>query len=180
VSNRTLRNIRQAVPATDLNEPAFASSPRPHWAKARDGSSYVHVYLYPRTLDELRKHCLDFGEAVVANVRWSCVLRWLMSSPEEADLRNPYTVAQTATLLMRDFDRVRLGMPRHDGATWDPPAIDFLSPEVRQEAELVAAETAADWANAGKPYLGESVIKTTYRHVVSCPAFTDKYIKDKE
>jgi hypothetical protein len=180
VTNRTLRNFRKEAPETDRNEPALVHTANPHWATARDVTAYVHIYLYPRTLDELRKHCREFGEAAVVDLQWSCVLRWLMSSPHEADLRNPYPVAQTATALVRDHDRVRLGMPRHDGTAWDPPALDFLRPHVRQEAELVAAETAADWAKIGKPYLGEGIIKGAYTHLVACPAFTDNCIKEQE
>jgi hypothetical protein len=78
---------------------------------------------------------------------------------------------------MQGHDRARLGLPRHDGKLWDPPALNLLSVDARDEAERVATETAADWTKAGKPFLGESSIKTAYRRLVSSPDFTGKYVR---
>jgi hypothetical protein len=174
--SRTLKTIRREAPEPDRREPALTRSPEPHWAKARDGTAYVHINLFPRTLDELRKQCREFGDAAVADLKWHCVLTWLMNQPHETDLTNPYRVAQTAVLLVRDQDRVRLGYPRHDGRSWDAPFLDALSPELREEAERTAAETRCDWAKAGRQYLGERAIRLAYKHLVSCPPFASKYL----
>jgi hypothetical protein len=100
-----------------------------------------------------------------------------MSGPHETDLSNSCQVAIVAVRLVQERDRIRLGWPRHHPAERKQPSLDFLSPEVREEAERVAVETLADWTSAGKPYLGFNRIKTTYQYLVACPEFRDKYVR---
>jgi len=176
VSNRSLRTIRNGVPE-HRDEPALAPYPAPHWATTRDGSAYVHISVFPRTIDELRKLSRDYGDAAVAETHWGCVLTWLMHEPHETDLSNPCRVAMVATHMVHEHDRIRLGWPRHDGYPWNPPALDYLSPDVREEAERVAAETLSDWEKAGKPYMGGTKIKRTYLALVSCPDFSRRYVR---
>ena len=177
MSGRTLRDIRRDAPEPDRRQAALTPAPTPHWATARDGTAYVHISMFPRTLNELQKQCREFGRAAVADVQWHCVLTWLMNGPHEADLSNPAAVAMTAAQLVRDRERVRLGMPRHDGKAWDQPLLDQLSPEVQAEAERTAAETRADWTKAGRQHLGERAIKVGYQHLVACPTFTEKCVR---
>lgn len=176
MSGRTLRDIRRDAPEPDRRQPALTPAPTPHWATARDGTAYVYISMFPRTLDELQKQCREFGRAAVADVQWQCVLTWLMNCPHEADLSNPAPVAMTATQLVRDHERVRLGMPRHDGKAWNPPALESVSPAVRQEAELVAAETLEDWRKAGSPHMGRNHYRSSYLSLTSSPAFRSKYV----
>lgn len=82
--------------------------------------------------------------------------------------------------MVREHDRIRLGWPRHDGKPWDTPKLHFLSPDVREEAELVAAETFSDWERAGKPYMGRDTIKSTYKALVACPAFIACYVRTND
>jgi hypothetical protein len=79
--------------------------------------------------------------------------------------------------MVHDHSRIISGWPRYDGSAWPPATLDYLSPEVREEALRVAAETLADWKQAGKPYLGQNKIKATYRYLISCPAFIEKYVR---
>ena len=174
---RTLLAIRQSVPEADRHEPALAPSNLPQWATARDGSRYVAVSIYPRTIDELRQLCREYGEAAVCDLHWSCVVIWLMNAPDKADLSNPFAVASVAVGMIWERDRTRLAWPRHDGEEWNPPALNFLSPDVRDEAELVAAETLSDWERAGKPYMGRDRIRCTYQHLIGSPDFQKKYVR---
>jgi hypothetical protein len=173
-SARTLRQIAEGC----SDAPPLAPDARPHWATARDGSKYVHVSLYPRTLNELRKYSRVFGRAVARDAEWSCVTAWLMSSPAEGALTNRYPVVQTVVLMMRDYDRYRFEYPRQDGSEAPAPALDQLSPDTRQEAMRVATETLMDWRNAGRPYLTPQRIKSAYQNLITTPAFTKKYIKE--
>jgi hypothetical protein len=79
--------------------------------------------------------------------------------------------------MVRDHDRIRLGWPHHEGKEWNSAAFDFLSPDVRHEATLVAAEALSDWESAGKPYMGQRKLKSIYQYVISCPAFRAKYVR---
>lgn len=173
----TLSAIRDNAPATDRLDPALTPRDQPHWAKARDGTRYVAVSIYPRDNDELRRLCKGFSEAAVIDVQWDCVIVWLMNSPAVADLTNPIQVACVAVGLVRDRDRIRLDWPRHDGEEWRPAFLGALSPDVRQEAELVANETLSDWKRAGQPHMGWRRIKYAYRHLTSCPAFIERYVR---
>jgi hypothetical protein len=138
------------------------------------------VRLFPRTLNELRKYSREFGRAVARDAEWSCVTVWLMNNPDEADLTGPPPVVRTVVLMMRDYDRFRFEYPNHDGKSRTSPALDRLSSDTRQEALRVAAETLADWRNAGRPYLTPQRIKSAYQSLISTPAFIDKYIKEYE
>jgi hypothetical protein len=95
-----------------------------------------------------------------------------MSGEHIAELRNPVHVALTAINLVQEHDRLRFGWPRHDGKERTPPALTFLSPDMRLLAELVAAETLADWRQAGRPFLGRDPLKRTYQYLITCPAFS--------
>jgi len=149
----------------------------PHWATARDGTKYVHVSLYPRTLNELRKYSRYFGRAVARDAEWSCVTVWLMNQPDDA-FSSPRSVVQTVVLMMREYDRCRFEYPRDDGSVPPPPALDRLSPDTRQEALRVAAETLLDWRRAGRPGLAPHRIKSAYQNLIATPAFINKYIKE--
>lgn len=175
-NSRTLRQIAER--ASDA--PPLAPDARPHWAIARDGTKYVHVSLYPRTLNELRKYSREFGRAVARDAEWSCLTVWLMNNPDETELTNPPPVVRTVVLMMRDYDRFRFEYPSHDGKGRTSPALDRLSPDTRQEALRVAVETVMDWRNAGRPFLTPQRIKSAYQNLISTPAFIDKYIKEQE
>jgi hypothetical protein len=136
----------------------------------------MHIYLFPKTLDELGQMGGEYGKAAMADVQWNAISVWLMNYPSGFDLRNPIRVAITATIMAREYDRVRLGLPHHEGKVWNPPQLDFHSPEVRQEAELVAAETMEDWRKAGKPHLGRTSIRNAYLRLTSTPDFISKYV----
>jgi hypothetical protein len=99
-----------------------------------------------------------------------------MNGPHEVDLTNPVRVALVAVHMVQEHDRTRLGWPRHDGKQWNPPALDFLSSDVRQEAKRVAAETLADWERCGEAFMGWNKIKHTYQGLVSSPAFRTQYV----
>jgi len=174
--SRTLKAIRQDAPRSDRNGPALAPRPAPQWVMGRDGSPYVHIYLFPRTLDELRSMSREFGDGAVAYVQWGAVTTWLMNQPHELDLRNPRQVALASVMIVRDYDRQRFGWPRHDGKEWNRPQIEFLSPDVRKEAELVAAETMEDWKKAGMPHLGRNAIRRAYLFLTTTPAFRTKCV----
>jgi hypothetical protein len=110
-----------------------------------------------------------------------------MNGPAESALTNANSVASLSVRLVQDSDRIRLGWPRHDGKEWPPAALEYLSPDVREEAEIVAAETLADWRKAGRPHLGSDRFKATYQYLISCPAFSkhvrslaDNNIKEHE
>ena len=173
---RTLRQIAEG----GSDAPPLAPDARPHWATGRDGSRYVIVRLYPRSLNELRKYSRLFGRAVARDAEWSCVTAWLMSDPAEVALSNPFPVVRTVVLMMREYDRYRFEYPRHDGSEPPLPALDRLSPDTRQEALRVAAETLLDWRNAGRPYLTPQRIKSAYQNLIATPAFIAKYIKEQE
>ncbi len=149
----------------------------PHWATGRNGESYVFVSIYPQTTDELRKLCRDFGEAAVSDYEWGCVTAWLMSGPDASDLRNPLPVTSLAVRMVRDQERICFDWPRHDGGEWNASGLDRLSPDVRAEAILVAAETASDWGQAGRPYSGRRKLNLTYRYLTTCPAFINQYVR---
>lgn len=168
---RTLRNIRRDAPRGDRGSPALTPSPKP------DASGYVSHSIYPRTLGELRTHSRDYADAAVADALWATVTAWLMNGPHEMDLSNPTAVANLAVSMVRENDMVRLGWPHHAGKEWPLPRLSVLSPDVREEAERVAAETLADWKKAGRPHLGADRVKTTYQYLTACPAFRDRYIK---
>ena len=173
---RTLKRIAEGC----SDAPPLAPDARPHWATARDGSKYVHVSLYPRTLNELRKYSREFGRAVARDAEWSCVTVWLMNNPDEADLTSPPPVVRTVVLMMRDYDRFRFEYPSHDGKVRTSPALDRLSTDTRQEALRVAAETLLDWRKAGRPGLTPQRIKSAYQNLIATPAFINKYIKEYE
>lgn len=166
-------SIRRDAPEGDRGDPALVPA-EPHWATARDGTRYVRVIIYPGTLDELRTFCRDYGEAAVADARWSCVKLWLMSG--WAVLRNPQRDASPAILIAQEYDRIRLGWPRHDDEAWPPATFDRLTPDIQREALRVATETLADWEAAGRPYATPHKIKQTYQYLIGCPAFRTKYV----
>jgi len=176
INARTLAKIAEG----SSDAPPLAPDALPHWATARNGSRYVVVRLFPRTLNELRKYSREFGRAAARDAEWSCVTVWLMNDPPEEALRNPAPVVRTAVLMVRAYDRYRFEYPRHDGSEPTPPALDRLSPDTRQEALRVAAETLADWRNAGRGHLEPQRIKSAYQNLIACPAFIDKYIKEQK
>lgn len=162
-ANRPRRYARPPRPVPQLRE-----GTRP------DGSRYIPVTIWPRTLADLRLLGRDFGEAAVAEARWGAIGVWFLNGEEV--LRNPSAVAFEAMRLMHGRDRHYMGWPRHDGLPWPMPALDGLSLESRQEAERVAAETLADWQAAGEPYLTPWRIKQTYQFLINSPAFRAKYV----
>lgn len=179
MANRTLKAIRNDAPEPDRNDPALALN-QPRWASRPDGSRYVRIYLYPRTLNELRDYSRSFGKAVVMEAEWGAVGVWLMNQPPEADLSNLCRAALRAVPLVRDFDRYRLSLPAHDGRDRPSPALFALSYPEQDEALRVAADTMWDWRREGQPHLGPDRIKAVYQNLVTSPAFIARYIKEQE
>ena len=173
---RTLKAIRQGASSRDRNDPALAPSTAPQWAVARDGTRYVTCRLNPLTLNELRKYSREFGRAAARDAEWACVTVWLMNGPADADLTNPAQVASLSVQLVKEAEAGRFGWPTADGEERSRPALDFLSPEAREEAERTAAETLSDWRRAGRPHLGPDRLKRTYQYLITCPAFR-KYVR---
>lgn len=172
---RTFKRIAEG----SSDAPPLAPDALPHWASARDGSSYTAVRLFPRTLNELRKYSREFGRATARDAEWSCVTAWLMSGPPEAALSNPFPVVRTVISTVREYDRFRFEYPWRDGSDPTPPALDRLSADTRQEALRVAAETLSDWRKAGRPYLTPHRIKGAYQNLITRPAFVRKYLSPK-
>jgi hypothetical protein len=179
LANRGGRYINRIAEADGI-APPLAPDTQPYWATARDGSRYVAVRLYPRTLNELRKFSRDFGRPAARAAEWHCVTTWLMNVPPQTALSNPAQVVTTAVHLVQEYDRIRFGWPTHDGRQLPPARLSSLSPEVQKEALRVAAETLCDWRRAGRPHLDRHRIKATYQYLVSCPAFIERYIKEQE
>ncbi|HEX7820502.1 MAG TPA: hypothetical protein VF463_07765 [Sphingobium sp.] len=173
---KTLKAIRDQAPSSDRNDRALIPTKPPEWATGKNGA-YVHISLYPRTLDELGQMSRSFGAAAVAEAQWTAITLWFMKEyPSPSGLRNPLPVADEAVCLIREHDRLHLGWPRHHGGDPATPVFDGLSLASRQEAMLVATETLADWEAAGSPYLHGHHIKAAYQYLVACPAFRSKYV----
>lgn len=172
---RTLRAIRKDAPASDLEATALSPA-RPEWAQARDGSRYVRVSIFPETRDELHQLSREYGAAVVRNLDWSCVIRWLMDAPDAASLSNPLGLALKAVSVCRANDAVRLGLPHYEGKAWPAPKLGQVSHETGAQFERVAEEALADWRKAGSPHLDQQRLKRSYQYLVSCPAFA-KYVR---
>ena len=162
------------------NAQPLAPDARPHWATARDGSAYVRISIYPRTLNELRKYSRHFGRAVARDTEWSCITIWLMNDPPASDLTNDPAVVRTAVRLVREYDRFRFDCPRHDGQPSKRPDLYLISPDVRPEALRVAAETLADWRAAERPHLEPHIIKQSYQRLVSSPAYIKRYVRQPD
>jgi len=178
-ASRGARYINR-IAAADGIAPPLAPETQPYWAKAREGSRYVAVRLYPRTLNELRRFSRDFGRPAARVAEWHCVITWLMNGPPQAALSNPPKVVSTAVHLVQELDRIRFGWPTHDGRELAPARLSSISLEAQGEALRVAAETLCDWRKAGRPYLEAHRIKATYEYLTSCPAFIDRYIKESK
>ncbi|MFK4794784.1 hypothetical protein [Sphingobium sp. ZW T5_29] len=130
--------------------------------------------IFPRTLAELREFGRDFGDAAVAEARWSAITIWLMKGEPSAGLSNPRRVTLAAVHMAQEHDRYHLGWPCWKGeeASRATPVLDGLSPDCQREAKLVAAETLADWERVGCPWMDA---KQAYLRLTSTPAFINKY-----
>lgn len=128
---------------------------------------------YPTTLDQLRDRLGTYGEAAVAEARWSAIIGWLMKLPAGAEeagtITNPYRVCSTAVNLMRDHDRAVLGYPHHTRDNFASP-LPQLSEASVTEARQVADETVADWQRADGPGLPRDRIGAIYQYVLVCTA----------
>jgi len=80
LANRGARYIKRIAEADGI-APPLPPEAKPYLARARDGSSYVAVRLYPVTLNELRKFSRGFGRPAARMAEWYCVTTWLMNGP---------------------------------------------------------------------------------------------------
>ena len=169
---RTLKRLAREAEALDRHNAALKPS-------AVDGASNHPSFppVIPRTIDQLRASCGDFGEAAVVSVRWGAVMSWLMR-----DFDNPGTAAvpeggRDAARIMREYDRYRLDWPSWQGRDHRPPAPEYLSlsPDDRTAIEKLAKETMAIWERDGGRYLSPAYIKAEYQYVTSCEAYRDRY-----
>jgi hypothetical protein len=155
----SLRELRKFASSHDLDTPALKLPPRPEGNPPHGGYAGSIPY-YAQTLDQLRVKCGEHGDAAVADAEWASIYRWLSKSDYDGNrnLSNPLPVVEAVTFMMREHDRARLNYPHRTGRA-SRLALNDLTPESRAEAELVAAETLADWEKAGKPGLTRTGIK---------------------
>ena len=154
--NATLKVLRRRAPVQDRGNKALAPGAAPN----RYDTNYVPVYLYARTLDELRDKLGEYGDAAAAQARWGAIGVWMMRA-EINDPRpkcHPGEIAAIALRVCRSLDTAKLWALRSPPAN---PVLHDHSPECIREAQLIGAEMAAEWELAGSPHLGPRDIKHT-------------------
>lgn len=150
----------------------------PQPAMAGGGNRREVPRIFPRTLDELRTLGRDFGEAAFHEVRWVAISVWLMNADTSTNaLSNPASAVRNAVNMVQAHDRYHLGWPCWQGREGDrvSPVLDGLTGDRQREAQLVAAQTVADWEVAGCPWMDANRIKQAFLYLVTCPAFINKY-----
>ena len=152
MTNRSLYAIRRDAPVEDLTSPAL--TPYPLHIRKRGG--YTPADYRPRTLDQLGKWAGQYGEAAIAEARWSALSTWLMHGPTPGQLSHPADVVYLSMALCREADRASLGYPATDRIV-HPARLDALSPSSQDEARQTAQDTIDDWERAGSPHLTSNV-----------------------
>ena len=148
MTNRSLYAIRRDAPKEDLTDPAL--TPYPLHIRKRGG--YTPADYRPRTLDQLCKWAGEYGEAAIAEARWSALSTWLMHSPVPGQLSHPTDVVYLSIELCREADRETLGYPISNRIV-RPARLDALSLQSQDEARRTAQDTLNDWERAGSPHL---------------------------
>ena len=136
---------------------------RPEPRPAKIGG-YIPPQLLASTLDQLADRCGQYGPAARQDAQWSAAIVWLMNAPPGA----PYAsaVASLSLNLCQMEDRVNLGYPSLSGKPFYS-RLPNLSAESRAEAIRTAAETMAQWVEAGRPYL-HRIIQRRHKYIHAC------------
>ena len=150
----TLKNMQRQAPPQDRGGAALASN-RPRYDTQ-----------FARTLDELRERCGDAGEWAALDARYIAITVWFMRAMPK--LANPYEVASVSHSLCREEARYASGLPCPEGIYPALPIIRRISPESRDEARQVTADTVRQWEAAGMPCLTPDLITRTHQYILAC------------
>ena len=152
MTNQSLHAIRCDAFKEDLTDPAL--TPYPLHIRKRGG--YTPADYRARTLDQLSKWAGQYGEAAIAEARWSALATWLMHGPTPGQLSHPADVVYLSIDLCREADRESLGYPIAN-RTVRPARLDALSLKSQDEARRTAQDTLDDWEWAGSPHLTSNI-----------------------
>ena len=152
MTSRSLYALRRDAPKEDLSSPALA--PYPLHIRKRGGYTPAEYRL--TTLDQLGKWAGRYGDAAIAEARWSALATWLMHGRTPDELTYPAKVVSLSISLCREADRVFLGYPATDHIV-QPPRLHTLSPSSQDEARRTAQDTIDDWERAGSPHLTSNI-----------------------
>lgn len=169
---RTLKRLAREAEALDRHNAALKPS-------LVDGAS-DHPRLtpvIPRTIDQLRVACGAFGDAAVAEARWSAILAWFWNKAEHPATSAIADAAWDAVFAMRDYDRHRYEHPCWQGRDHSFPLPERFkaSQGSTEQIERLADSVAALWERDGQPHLTADKIRAKYQHITSCEAYRDRY-----
>ena len=158
--NMTLMRLRQEAVPEDRDSLTLTRAPAPAPAGTRHRSRFA------RTLDELRERCGDAGAWAVLEARYDAIIVWFMR--DGPALAHPYEVASTSVALCQEEARYDAGLPRPEGYYSVLPVMRRISPESRDEARRVTADTVRQWEGAGMPHLTPDLITRSHQYILAC------------
>jgi len=157
----TLKQLREAQPRRDQGDAAFRPAP------TADQQPYSP---WPRTLEELKDRCLEYGVAAFIECQWMCVERWLWGATDPEGITS-LDETRSSVSLIRAYERVLLGFPPLAEQPSRDPIYYRLSHEEQQKAQRLADAARLSWDRAGRPHLTPDRTKLVFQIVTSSPAW---------
>ena len=157
----TLKQLREAQPRRDQRDAKFQSVP------ATDQQPYSP---WPRTLEELRDRCLEYGVAASIECEWMCVERWLWDATD-FECVSSLDETRSSVSLVRAYERLLLGFPLLAEQPSRDPIYFRLSPDEQQNAQRLADAARLSWDRVGRPHLTPDRTKLVFQIVTSSPAW---------
>lgn len=157
----TLKQLRDAQPRRDQSEAAFQPT------ATADQRPYSP---WPRTLEELKDRCLEFGAAASVECQWMCVERWLWDASDPEGITS-LDETRSSVSLIRAYDRLLLGFPSLADQPSRDPIYFRLSDEEQQKAQRLADAARLSWDRAGRPHLIPDRTKLVFQIITSSPAW---------
>lgn len=160
-----LKRLRSFAPRQDYNLEALRPTPRPVERKPN--------FVWATTLDELHTACGKYGNAVLIDLTWCMILRWINVEWDRAKLTHGADFSYEIARLCQDDDRVRLKFPSSNRRPWSSLLPKFAEDD-QAYIRSVAGDVIEDWQRAGRPFLTLDVLARQHRQALSAIRYTER------
>ncbi|KQN93063.1 hypothetical protein ASE95_10805 [Sphingomonas sp. Leaf231] len=130
-------------------------------------------YVWAANLDELHAACGKHGDAVLIDLTWCMVLKWINVEWDHAKLTHGADFSYEVARLCQDDDRVRLKFPSSNGRPWTS-----LPPKFAEEDQAYIRSVASDiidnWQRSCRRFLTPQVIANQHKRVLSAIRYIER------
>lgn len=160
-----IKRLRSFAPRQDHNLEALRPTPRPVERKPN--------FVWATNLDELHAACGKHGDAVLIDLTWCMVLKWINVEWDRAKLTHRSDFSYEVARLCQDDDRVRLKFPSSNRRPWTSLLPKFAEDD-QAYIRSVASDIIDDWQRSGRRFLTRQVIANQHKRVLSAIHYTER------